>query len=181
MSNQKGGFLAERQKIDYHRNVSNILLISQDPETQRILQLRCELAGHKVSVQETVHAQDPIRKNPMPDVIIYDCTNNDILQRKQAQRLLRSFGKKRFTSSIVLPPRSRGTSREMLQKEWPADMIVRKPYELESFVESLEHLIKNGGKKKRVSVVIDRQTIPSGKTSTPKKSSSTRKDRHLPS
>ncbi|OGQ23460.1 MAG: hypothetical protein A3I05_07975 [Deltaproteobacteria bacterium RIFCSPLOWO2_02_FULL_44_10] len=112
--------------------------MSPDTETQELLKLRCELAGFDVLLGFSEAEVQALLPTSIPDVIIIDLTSHDASDKQEAHHIFTHLqGTK--TIRVLIAPRS---AQEVIDdvESWPVDLIIRKPFELESVVARIEEL-----------------------------------------
>jgi len=122
------------------RKMRRILIISPDPETARMLDLRFDLDGYTVETTlDMKEARNVARRNPY-HVFLLDMIETDRSQMKEVQELAKYARANRGIQTIVLLPRGQ---RDLKLKKpgWKPDLIIKKPYELGQLVASLSCLV----------------------------------------
>ena len=158
--------------------MASILLIGPDPETTEMLKLRFEVDGFEVAAALGKADAMTFIKKVKPAAALIDMISYDVDEIKETTEVIKALGGNKICSVLLVPRgssspdivctappyrRSAAKSREtrggsFVQKMPQADMVVRKPYDLNVLVEEVYRLIN-----------------------TPKTSSTTRRDPRQPS
>lgn len=118
--------------------MSSLLLISPDTETQELLKLRCELAGFDVFLGFSANEVTALLGSVMPDIIIVDLLSYDAAEKEEALRIFHEIIPEN-TLRVLIAPRSTHHLDDV--KDWPVDLILRKPLELESVTHRITELL----------------------------------------
>ncbi len=109
--------------------MKTILIISPDPQTNRMLTLAFELDGWRVFAVTTAESASPSHR---PDIILYDAVESIANFKKINFSKLQSKAK-----IMVIPPR--GMNEEDIQQKLPnVDFVTHRPFEL-------KHLVRAAG------------------------------------
>lgn len=123
----------------------SVLIISPDPEARRMLQLAFELEG--LLSHTAIDAGEAKALAPQADGIILDMVDGSAPQWEEARRVI----KLGVTPTTFLLPRG-WDERKAPKATAPADLLVRKPYELLGIIRQVKGMVearKRPQKKKK--------------------------------
>lgn len=134
--------------------MASILLIGLDPETRAILKLRFEIDGVSVATALGSKAALPRMKNTKPDIVIVDLVDYDSGEMKEASAISKASGNIKSALVLLLPRGNFAITKPTAKicdfcgpaagkSEPKADLVVKKPYDLNALIVQVKQLISN--------------------------------------
>jgi CheY-like chemotaxis protein len=120
--------------------MKSILIVSPDPEAANILRLRLELDDCRVLTAIDKEEAIAQLKNDQPCLAVIDMINCGDDEAEETSQIISALRKKKIKTAVLLP---RMTENSRLFKITEPDLVVRKPYNVNTLAIQLISFINN--------------------------------------
>ncbi len=134
--------------------MAHILIIGPDPEAREVLKLRFEVEG--LSVSTALGSDDAafLIEQRRPDAVMIDMMGYDENEQNEIRRIIKKTEQMKSPSVLLLPRDNTALTKTAVKlcdfcgpaagkSKLNADLIVRKPYDLDTLIAKTKHLIAN--------------------------------------